>query len=104
MPGVRRKPCGEEFLSNRGVDPEREGVLGLDDQIRAVSMEEKAGRAKSHWVVSGLYVSAGFTYMTPKRRISPPIRDAPTVFRIGPVSRKSPTTLGMRLGESGDEK
>ncbi|PWB82661.1 MAG: glucose-1-phosphate thymidylyltransferase, partial [Methylocystaceae bacterium] len=36
-------------------DPERYGVVSFDDARRAVSIEEKPVRPKSHWAVTGLY-------------------------------------------------
>ncbi len=36
-------------------DPERYGVVELDDEDRAVSIEEKPKEPRSHWAVTGLY-------------------------------------------------
>ena len=36
-------------------DPERYGVVSFDDQMRAVTIEEKPEQPKSNWAVTGLY-------------------------------------------------
>jgi glucose-1-phosphate thymidylyltransferase len=36
-------------------DPERYGVVSFDDQMKAVTIEEKPESPKSHWAVTGLY-------------------------------------------------
>jgi len=40
-------------------DPERYGVVEFDDQLRAVSLEEKPRRPKSNYAITGLYFYDG---------------------------------------------
>ncbi|MEM8913751.1 MAG: glucose-1-phosphate thymidylyltransferase RfbA [Planctomycetota bacterium] len=49
------KPSGATIFGCRVSDPERYGVVELDDQGRAVSLEEKPARPKSRYAVPGLY-------------------------------------------------
>jgi glucose-1-phosphate thymidylyltransferase len=46
---------GAQIFAYRVRDPERYGVIELDDRGRAVSLEEKPAKPKSHWAVPGLY-------------------------------------------------
>tara|TARA_R110002124_G_scaffold274973_1_gene445112 strand:- start:11612 stop:12490 length:879 start_codon:yes stop_codon:yes gene_type:complete len=52
--GVDRKSGGTVF-AYRVADPERYGVVDFDDQMRAVSIEEKPEKPRSNWAVTGLY-------------------------------------------------
>jgi glucose-1-phosphate thymidylyltransferase len=40
-------------------DPERYGVVEFDDQLRAISLEEKPRRPKSNYAITGLYFYDG---------------------------------------------
>ena len=46
---------GGTIFGYQVADPERYGVVSFDDRGRAVSIEEKPSRPKSHYAVTGLY-------------------------------------------------
>jgi len=46
---------GATIFGYRVKDPERYGVVELDEQNRAISLEEKPARPRSNWAVVGLY-------------------------------------------------
>jgi glucose-1-phosphate thymidylyltransferase len=52
--GVDRAHGGTIFAYHV-TDPERYGVVDFDDQMRALSIEEKPARPRSSWAVTGLY-------------------------------------------------
>ncbi len=52
---VARDSSGATIFGYWVKDPERYGVVELDAQGRAVSLEEKPARPRSHYAVTGLY-------------------------------------------------
>ncbi len=50
-----QKPNGGIIFAYQVADPERYGVVEFDDQLKALSIEEKPIHAKSNFAVPGLY-------------------------------------------------
>src|SRR3954463_11159617 len=55
LTGARERTSGATVFAYQVADPERYGVVDFDDQMRALSIEEKPPHPKSHWAVTGLY-------------------------------------------------
>ncbi|WP_248751165.1 glucose-1-phosphate thymidylyltransferase RfbA [Pseudomonas sp. MWU15-20650] len=53
--GAAERPSGATVFGYWVKDPERFGVIDFDDEGRALSIEEKPLKPKSHYAVTGLY-------------------------------------------------
>jgi glucose-1-phosphate thymidylyltransferase len=55
LQSARQMTVGASVFAYQVGDPERYGVVEFDTAMRALSIEEKPVRPKSHWAVTGLY-------------------------------------------------
>ncbi|RQW37013.1 glucose-1-phosphate thymidylyltransferase RfbA [Novosphingobium sp. LASN5T] len=49
------RPNGASVFAYHVNDPERYGIIGFDNDMKAVSIEEKPLRPQSNWAMTGLY-------------------------------------------------
>jgi glucose-1-phosphate thymidylyltransferase len=49
------RKSGATVFAYQVTDPQRYGIVAFDDDGRATSIEEKPGRPRSNWAVTGLY-------------------------------------------------
>lgn len=55
LANARKRTSGATVFAYHVADPERYGVVQFDDQMRALSIEEKPAQPQSNWAVTGLY-------------------------------------------------
>lgn len=52
---IAKRSSGATIFGYQVIDPERFGVVEFDENNKAISIEEKPKKPRSHWAVTGLY-------------------------------------------------
>jgi glucose-1-phosphate thymidylyltransferase len=79
------------------TDPERFGVVEFDEQMRAISIEEKPPAPRSHWAVTGLYLYDEHV-VEHARRLKPSKRNELEITDLNRIYLEAGKLTVQRLG------